>query len=102
MAKKWYPVVDILSCIECGTCVDNCPHGVFDRTKAPSSVVVNTLGCIDHCHKCGNNCPVGAITYVGDDTGWIPPVFERTEKADIPAGCCCSCGCEAPLNDDEN
>lgn len=24
---------------------------------------------IDHCHGCGNKCPVGAISYVGDDIG---------------------------------
>lgn len=35
MAKKWYPVVDILTCMECGTCVSGCPHSVYDKTKAP-------------------------------------------------------------------
>lgn len=67
MAKKWYPVVDILSCVECGTCVNFCSHGVYDKEKVPSPVVVNPDGCVDHCHGCGNKCPVGAITYVGDD-----------------------------------
>ena len=36
MAKKWYPVVDILSCIECGTCVNFCSHGVYDKKNAPT------------------------------------------------------------------
>lgn len=31
MAKKWYPVVDITSCIECGSCVMKCPHEVYDK-----------------------------------------------------------------------
>lgn len=31
MAKKWYPVVDVLSCTECGTCVNFCTHGVYDK-----------------------------------------------------------------------
>lgn len=75
MAKKWYPVVDILSCIECGTCVNFCSHGVYDKKTVPSPIVINPDGCIDHCHGCGNKCPVGAITYVGDDTGWIPLFF---------------------------
>lgn len=35
MASRWYPVVDILSCIECGTCVNNCPHDVYDKSKTP-------------------------------------------------------------------
>nr|WP_278569311.1 ferredoxin family protein [Enterocloster clostridioformis] len=91
MAKKWYPVTDILTCIECGTCVDFCSHGVYDKAKAPVPVVVNPDGCIDHCHGCGNKCPVGAITYVGDDTGWVPPALKGT--AQEAAGCSCGCGC---------
>ena len=56
-------------------------------------VVVNPDGCIDRCHKCGNNCPVGAITYVGDNTGWIPPVLNgKSEKQDCACGCGCGCG----------
>lgn len=35
MAKNWYPVIDILTCAECGTCVRFCPHGVYDKEKAP-------------------------------------------------------------------
>lgn len=69
MAKKWYPVVDITSCIECGSCVMKCPHEVYDKSKAPTPIVTNPDACVDHCHGCGNRCPVGAITYVGEDTG---------------------------------
>ena len=39
MAKTWYPVIDYLTCAECGTCVANCPHGVYDTAKAPSPIV---------------------------------------------------------------
>lgn len=66
MAKKWYPVIDILTCVECGTCVEFCPHGVYDKQKAPVPVVVNPDSCIDHCHGCQKKCPSGAISYVGD------------------------------------
>ncbi|MEA5144347.1 MAG: DUF2703 domain-containing protein [Oscillibacter sp.] len=90
MAKTWYPVVDYLICKECGTCIAKCPHGVYDIAKAPSPVVTNPGACIDHCHGCGNRCPVGAITYVGDDTGWTPPNGEQTAVES-----CCSCGYEA-------
>ena len=62
MAKKWYPVIDILTCMECGSCVNKCSHGVYDKEKAPVPVVVNPDGCVDHCHGCGNLCPQGAIT----------------------------------------
>lgn len=91
MAKTWYPVIDYIACKECGTCVTKCPHGVFDTAKAPAPVVTNPEACVDHCHGCGNRCPVGAIAYVGDDTGWTPPNgTPESEEA------CCSCGCEAP------
>lgn len=92
MAKIWYPVIDYLSCLECGTCVDFCPHGVYDAAKAPSPVVVNPAKCIDHCHGCGNKCPVGAISYVGDNTGWKP----ASQKAQKETETCCSCGCGQP------
>ena len=86
MAKNWYPVVDYVICQECGTCVKMCPHAVYDVKKAPSPVVANPDGCVDHCHGCGNRCPVGAITYVGEDTGWKPP-YAKPES-----GCGCGCG----------
>ena len=89
MAKTWYPVIDYLTCVECGTCIAKCPHGVYDAGKAPSPNVKNPEACIDHCHGCGNRCPVGAITYVGDDTGWIPPNGEPSAEE-----ACCSCGGE--------
>lgn len=90
MAKTWYPVIDYLTCVECGTCVAKCPHGVYDTAKAPAPVVKNPGSCVDHCHGCGNRCHVGAITYIGEDTGWTPPNGEQTEEEP-----CCSCGCEA-------
>lgn len=89
MAKTWYPVVDYVVCSECGTCVTKCPHGVYDTSKAPSPVVLNPQNCVDHCHGCGNRCPVGAITYVGEDTGWTPP--NGSQAVEEP---CCTCGCE--------
>jgi NAD-dependent dihydropyrimidine dehydrogenase PreA subunit len=89
MAKTWYPVVDYVECSECGTCVTKCPHGVYDTGKVPSPVVVNPQNCVDHCHGCGNRCPVGAITYVGEDTGWMPP-----NGSQVPEEPCCTCNCD--------
>jgi len=90
MAKMWYPVIDILECMECGTCVAKCPHGVYNKRKAPVPVVVNPDACIDHCHGCGDLCPQGAILYAGDDTGWKPPKKEK-----VNTECCC---CEPVSN----
>lgn len=67
MSKNWYPVVDSEKCIECGLCVDNCPHSVYDKTKSPVPVVVFEEGCIEGCKGCGNRCPTEAITYFGDN-----------------------------------
>lgn len=90
MTKLWYPVIDYVICTECGTCINKCSHGVYNKEKAPSPIVVNPENCIDKCHGCGNLCPVGSITYVGDHTGWIPPNgdVEKTEACE----CSCACG----------
>lgn len=94
MAQKWYPVIDILTCIECGTCVEFCPHAVYDKEKTPVPLVVNPLGCIDHCHGCGNKCPVGAISYIGDSTGWIAPALKGIPN--VASDCGCGCSSETP------
>lgn len=88
MARTWYPVIDYLNCAECGTCTEKCAHGVYSAEKAPTPVVKNPEACIDHCHGCGDLCPAGAITYVGEDTLWTPPGGAR-ESGEV----CCSCGC---------
>jgi NAD-dependent dihydropyrimidine dehydrogenase PreA subunit len=88
MSQKWYPVIDYTSCVECGSCTEKCIHGVYDTAKMPSPVVVHTENCIDHCHGCGNLCPEGAITYVGEDTGWSSP---NVAGKDSGSSCCCGC-----------
>ena len=86
MSETWYPVVDYLTCTDCGICINKCPRGVYNLTKAPCPVVLNPTSCVDHCHGCGNVCPVGAITYVGDDTSWTPS--DATQEVEEY---CCSC-----------
>lgn len=88
MAKTWYPVIDYAACTECGVCSRMCPHDVYDAEKAPSPIVKNPGACVDHCHGCGNSCPAGAIVYVGEDTGWMPP-FGAQESGETR----CACGC---------
>jgi len=62
-------------------------------TKRDANVVVsNPNGCYDHCHGCGNICPTGAITYFGDDTGWVPPAATKKTAQKIRiqvTGACC-------------
>jgi NAD-dependent dihydropyrimidine dehydrogenase PreA subunit len=81
MAAKWYPVIDYALCVECGTCSSFCPHGVYDLKKAPAPVVVNPVNCIDQCRGCQSQCPVNAISYVGD-----------TGDGSAEGSCGCSCG----------
>ena len=59
-------------------------------------MVKNPENCIDHCHGCGNPCPEGAITYVGDDTGWAPPKgAPEAEEASCDCGGSCAPGKKA-------
>jgi len=85
MAGVWYPVIDYMLCEECGACINKCGHGAYDKTKFPSPVVTDPEVCVDHCHGCGNLCPQGAITYIGEDTGWTPPNGRPVADA-------CGCG----------
>lgn len=87
MAKNWYPIIDYAKCSECGACVKKCKNGVYIKEKAPTPVVANPEKCINKCHGCGNLCPVGAITYAGDNTGWAPPNYRKK------SGCGCKGGC---------
>ena len=66
MSKIWYPVINYEECIECGTCVKKCKHGVYDKSKAPRPEVVKPEGCVQGCTGCGNLCPSGAIIYFGN------------------------------------
>ena len=73
MGKNWYPQIDSYSCIRCGACVEKCGNGVYDKASHPVPQIVQPFACRDGCHGCGNRCPVGAISYYGDDTGCLPP-----------------------------
>jgi len=91
MSKKWYPVIDYVECTECGTCVNFCSHAVYNVDKAPTPVVINPDNCVQGCHGCGNQCPNGAIKYVGDNTNWTPP---KAKKENNDCGCNGGCGCD--------
>ncbi len=68
MSQGWYPVIDYDKCISCMACNDMCKHGVYKpdpETDKPK--VVYGLGCVHGCHGCEKQCPVGALSYFGDD-----------------------------------
>lgn len=45
LSKKWYPVINYVVCAECGSCVDMCPHGVYDTGKSLTPIVINRDDC---------------------------------------------------------
>ena len=99
MSKTWYPVIDTEKCIECGICVDNCPHNVYDKTKSPVPIVLREENCIQGCKTCGKNCPVGAIEYIGDankktgDCSCEKDFNKENKNAKPSCGCGGNCGC---------
>ncbi len=82
MSKTWYPVIDYELCLECGNCVEMCPHGVYDKARNPVPLVIFPEGCIQGCHGCGDRCPAGAIKHVGS-----------TAENKNPGDNSCSCNC---------
>ncbi|MCL2497135.1 MAG: arsenite methyltransferase [Symbiobacteriaceae bacterium] len=96
MAMNWYPVINEESCRECGSCVKQCAHGVFDKSSPLYPVIVHTDGCIDGCHGCGNLCPSGSITYSGENTDWTPPNAPTAQETDCSCGG--ACGCSVPVD----
>jgi NAD-dependent dihydropyrimidine dehydrogenase PreA subunit len=65
LAKNWYPVINYDNCIECGTCIGKCSHGVYNK-EIQKPEVIYPDGCVDGCHGCQQLCPAEAITYFGD------------------------------------
>lgn len=57
--------VDSEKCTGCGTCVNNCPVGVYElKTDTdPKSVPVNVDQCIV-CRVCETQCPTTAIQVI--------------------------------------
>ncbi|MCD6290870.1 MAG: ferredoxin family protein [Anaerolineae bacterium] len=66
MAVTWYPIINKELCAGCGTCVDFCPHGVYEMGDDGYPVVVAPEECVEFCRGCAKICPSGAIAYFGD------------------------------------
>lgn len=76
-----YPLIDVIKCIGCATCVKACPEQEVLGIVFGKSTVINGLKCIGH-GKCADACPVGAITVgLGDvkDRDDIPVMNEFNE-----------------------
>lgn len=66
MAKTWYPIIDRDRCIDCGTCVEFCPHGVYTRNGECPEVTAPE-SCVEFCRGCAKICPAEAIRFHGDE-----------------------------------
>ncbi|KAA3615234.1 MAG: 4Fe-4S dicluster domain-containing protein [Calditrichaeota bacterium] len=76
-----YPLIDIVRCIGCATCVKACPEQEVLGIVFGKATVINGLKCIGH-GKCAEVCPVGAIQVgLGDikDRDDIPLMNEFNE-----------------------
>lgn len=86
------------SCINCGTCVSNCPTGAL---TLEGEVRVNEELCV-RCHACTKNCPVNAIEFdnrIAHIKNWLeetcslrkePELFYSTPKdslSTLNSGC---------------
>jgi len=55
------PKINEKKCTNCGTCVETCPVGVFEKDASGKVSVKNPQDCIE-CKACEVSCPAKAIT----------------------------------------
>jgi len=73
--RAQHPLINLESCIGCGTCVDACPEGDVLGLLNGKATIVKGHKCIGHS-LCAEVCPVGAITMV---------MAKASASADMPA-----------------
>ncbi len=67
MAKNWYPIIDYNRCSGCLSCVNFCPHEVFE-VKDGKPVVAHPENCVEFCRGCQKGaCDYEAISYPDDE-----------------------------------
>lgn len=127
--ERWYPVVDLSRCTNCGHCLEFCLFGVYETGTDDRVCVVNPDSCKAGCPACSRVCPAGAIMFprydrdpaiagapgqfVTRDAEARRMFYARTEQpcplcaargdSEIGAisadGCCPECGRELELDD---
>lgn len=61
--KRWYPVVDLSRCTNCGHCLQFCRFGVYEYDLAGHVRVTQPDHCKHGCPACSRVCPTGAIIF---------------------------------------
>lgn len=65
MSNSWYPVINYEKCISCFSCVEFCPHGVYEIINERVEVT-HPENCVDFCKGCLKGaCNQKAISFVG-------------------------------------
>jgi NAD-dependent dihydropyrimidine dehydrogenase PreA subunit len=86
--------LDETKCTGCGTCLEVCPHAVFQMNS--QHVEIRDRDACMECGACSRNCPFDAISVqagVGCAAAVIGAMLGRTDQA------CCGptdCGCSSP------
>lgn len=86
--------LDEAKCTGCGTCLEVCPHAVFQMNSRHAEIR-DRDACME-CGACSRNCPFAAISVeagVGCAAAVINAMLGRTDQP------CCGpggCGCTSP------
>jgi NAD-dependent dihydropyrimidine dehydrogenase PreA subunit len=63
---SWAPNIEAGACRGCGTCLDECPAGVFAMGRHDKQArVARPQDCRDTCGKCAARCPEEGISFPG-------------------------------------
>ena len=66
---SWAPRIDAGACRGCGTCLDECPTGVFAMGRHDKGArVARPQDCREGCDLCAKGCPEEGITFPGRGT----------------------------------
>ena len=65
-APAWAPRIDGELCRACGSCIDECPAGVFSIGRHDTGArVARPEDCVASCDRCATHCPEKGITFPG-------------------------------------
>ncbi len=79
--------LDSTLCVNCGICLEVCPHAVFRRTENQKPVIHDRSLCME-CGACAKNCPAEALS-VTSGVGCAYAIITGFLKGTEPD---CSCG----------